>query len=58
MTNTVDPDEKAHYEPSHLYLQSLQIQVLLYLALYELKIVLVLFNHNNSKIVRLHKYVL
>ena len=28
--NTVDPDEMAHYEPSHLDLQCLQIQQLLY----------------------------
>ena len=27
--NTVDPDETAHYEPSHLDLQCLQIQLLL-----------------------------
>ena len=31
--NTVDPDETAHYEPSHLDLQCLQIQLLLCLAL-------------------------
>ena len=31
--NTVDPDEKTHYEPSHLDLQCLQIQLLLCLAL-------------------------
>ena len=31
--NTVDPDETAHYEPSHLDLQFLQIQLLLCLAL-------------------------
>ena len=30
----MDPDETAHYEPSHLDLQCLQIQVLLCLALY------------------------
>ena len=38
--NTVDPDEMAHYEPSHLShldLQCLQIQLLLCLALYGLK---------------------
>ena len=29
----VDPDETAHYEPSHLDLQCLQIQLLLCLAL-------------------------
>ena len=31
--NTVDPDEPAHYEPSHLDLQCLKIQLLLCLAL-------------------------
>ena len=31
--NTVDSDETAHYEPSHVDLQYLQIQVLLCLAL-------------------------
>ena len=31
--NTVDPDEMAHNEPSHLDLQCLQIQLLLCLAL-------------------------
>ena len=35
--NTVDPDETAHYEPSHLDLQCLQIQLLLCLVLYGLK---------------------
>ena len=29
----MDPDEKAHYEPSHLDLQCLQNQLLLCLAL-------------------------
>ena len=29
----MDPDETAHYEPSHLDLQCLQIQLLLCLAL-------------------------
>ena len=33
---TVDPDEMAHYELSHLDLQCLQIQLLLCLALYGL----------------------
>ena len=28
-TNTVDPDEKAHYEPFHLDLQCLQIELFL-----------------------------
>ena len=37
MANTVDPDEMAHYEPSHLDLQCLQNQLLLCLALYRLK---------------------
>ena len=37
MANTVDPDETAHYEPSHLDLQCLQIQLLLCLALKGLK---------------------
>ena len=32
MANTVDPDDRAHYEPSHLDLCCLQIQ-LLYLVL-------------------------
>ena len=32
----IDPDEMAHYEPSHLDLQCLQIQLLLSLALYGL----------------------
>ena len=32
-TNTVDPYETAHHEPSHLDLQCLQIQLLLFLAL-------------------------
>ena len=36
MANTVDSDETAHYEPSHLDLQCLQIQLLLCLALYRL----------------------
>ena len=36
MANTVDPDETAHYEPSHLDLQCLQIQLLLCLALHRL----------------------
>ena len=31
--NMVDPDETAHYEPSHVDLQCLQIQVLLCFAL-------------------------
>ena len=31
---TVDPDKMAHYEPSHLDLQCLQIQLLLCLSLY------------------------
>ena len=31
--NTVDPDEPANYEPSHLDLQCLKIQLLLCLAL-------------------------
>ena len=35
--NTKDPDETAHYEPSHLYIQYLQIQLLLCLTLYGLK---------------------
>ena len=39
MANTVDPDEIAHYEPSNLDLQCLQIQLLLCLALYGLKAV-------------------
>ena len=37
MANTVDPDETAHYEPSHLDLQCLQIQLLLCLVLYGLR---------------------
>ena len=36
MANTVDPDERAHYEPSHLDLQCLQNQLLLCLALYRI----------------------
>ena len=36
MANTVDPDETAHYEPSLLNLQRLQIQLLLCLAFYGL----------------------
>ena len=32
--NTVNPDETAHYEPSHLDLQCLQIQIMLSLVLY------------------------
>ena len=36
LEGTVDPDETAHYEPSHLDLQCLQIQLLLCLALYGL----------------------
>ena len=36
MANTVDPDETAQCEPSHLDLQCLQIQLLLCLALYGL----------------------
>ena len=32
--STVDPDEKAHYEQSHLDLQCLKIQLLLCLGLY------------------------
>ena len=36
---TVDPDETAHFEPSHLDLQCLQIQLLLCLALYGLKFI-------------------
>ena len=36
MAITVDPDETAHYEPSHLDLQCLQNQLLLCLALYGL----------------------
>ena len=35
-SKTVDPDETAHYERSHLDLQCLQIQLLLCLALYGL----------------------
>ena len=35
MANTVDPDETAHYEPSHLDLQCLHTQLLLCLALYD-----------------------
>ena len=31
--NTVDPDDLAHYEPYHLDLQCLKIQLLLCLAL-------------------------
>ena len=38
MANTVDPDEMAHNEPSHLDLQCLQIQLLLCLVLYELRL--------------------
>ena len=36
MANTVDPDMTAHYEPSHLNLQCLQIQLFLCLVLYGL----------------------
>ena len=38
MANTVDPGETAHNEPSHLDLQCLQIQLLLCLVLYELRL--------------------
>ena len=33
----MDPDETAHYERSHLDLQCLKIQLLLFLLLYGLK---------------------
>ena len=48
MANTVDPDETAHYELSHLDLQCLQIQLLLCLALYRLIIMQLLENLPDS----------
>ena len=38
MANTVDPDEMAHYELSHLEVQCLQIQLFLCLTLQGLKV--------------------
>ena len=51
MANTVDPDETAHYEPSHLDLQCLQIQLLLCLVLYEISYsdnVMALYHYSSS----------
>ena len=50
MANTVDPDETAHYEPSHLDLQCLQIQQLLCLALYGLKPCFFPYAHSKGSI--------
>ena len=47
MANIVDPDETAHYEPTHRDLQCLQNQLLLYLVLKGL--------HFTYKIIKLKK---
>ena len=39
MSNSIDPDETAHYEPSHLDLCCLQKLILSPMAMKELKVV-------------------